>query len=164
MSYRIACEHSGRIASFMSFAGANYKNGGVCANASPVHVLQVHGTEDKIVEYGGGCWPDEITEGESNCYAGAFESVAEIASNIRLHRVVHKIKQRWKRNATRHGQSETRQQTSKPIQQMPPSTKNQLKGFVLMIENLVPAHPTVPVHCVWHGGHHVTLHFETNNH
>ena len=79
MSYRIACEHSGRIASFMSFAGANYKNGGVCANASPVHVLQVHGTEDKIVEYGGGCWPDEITEGESNCYAGAFESVSDWA-------------------------------------------------------------------------------------
>ena len=51
MSYRMACEHSDRIASFVSLAGANYEMEGVCANASPVHVLQVHGTEDAIVEY-----------------------------------------------------------------------------------------------------------------
>ena len=79
MSYRIACEHSERIASFVSLAGANYKNAGVCANASPVHVLQVHGTEDQIVEYSGGCWPDEITAGTFNCYASALESVTDWA-------------------------------------------------------------------------------------
>jgi polyhydroxybutyrate depolymerase len=79
MSYRMACEQSKRIASFVSLAGANYKNEGVCANASPVHVLQVHGTEDKIVEYGGGCWPDEVIEGKFNCYASALESVTDWA-------------------------------------------------------------------------------------
>ena len=79
MSYRMACEHSARIASFVSLAGANYEMEGVCANASPVHVLQVHGTEDGIVEYGGGCWPDEITEGKYNCYASALESVTDWA-------------------------------------------------------------------------------------
>ena len=79
MAYRMACEHSERIASFVSLAGANYDMEGVCANASPVHVLQVHGTEDGIVEYGGGCWPDEITEDKLNCYASALESVTDWA-------------------------------------------------------------------------------------
>ena len=82
MSYRLACEHSDRIASFVSLAGANYEMDGICANASPVHVLQVHGTEDKIVEYGGGCWPDEITEGIKLTFPQLKEKIVRVNISV----------------------------------------------------------------------------------
>ena len=76
MSYRLACQVSDRIASFVSLAGANYKRSGICNSAAPVHVLQIHGTQDPIVEYEGGFFRDEQDRQGMNWYPGALESVS----------------------------------------------------------------------------------------
>ena len=79
MSYRLACQVSDRIASFASLAGANYKRSGICNSAVPVHVLQIHGTQDPIVEYEGGFFRDEQDREGMNWYPGALESVSSWA-------------------------------------------------------------------------------------
>ncbi|MBC8201838.1 MAG: alpha/beta fold hydrolase, partial [Planctomycetes bacterium] len=68
MSLRMACEHADKIASVQSLAGAMFLVGDDHEPSEPVHVLQVHGTEDKIIKYDGGCW-------ESKCYPSARETV-----------------------------------------------------------------------------------------
>ncbi|MCC7291567.1 MAG: hypothetical protein IT449_05860 [Phycisphaerales bacterium] len=72
MSYRMACDHSDVIAAIASLAGATFLDGGDCTPTSPVHVLQIHGTNDAVVFYGGGCFV--------NCYPGAVGSVEQWAS------------------------------------------------------------------------------------
>ncbi len=53
MSYRVAYEHSSTIAAIASLAGAgSSEDRGPPPN--PVHVLQIHGTADETIEYGGG--------------------------------------------------------------------------------------------------------------
>ena len=54
MSYRMACDHAQRIASIASLAGATWSTPGQCAPDEPVHVLQIHGTQDGTIAYGGG--------------------------------------------------------------------------------------------------------------
>ncbi|MEO5727945.1 MAG: alpha/beta fold hydrolase [Byssovorax sp.] len=54
MSYRMACEHSDQIAGFVSLAGAMNNDVAKCAAATPVSVLQIHGTADETVVYNGG--------------------------------------------------------------------------------------------------------------
>lgn len=68
MAYRMACEHADAIAAIGSLAGATYLNESRCAPSRPVHVLQVHGTSDTVIRYGGGCLG-------GGCYPGAVESV-----------------------------------------------------------------------------------------
>lgn len=72
MSFRMAYEHSDTIAAIVSLAGANHleqrdppPNG--------VHILQIHGSADSVIEYGGG----EIQE---NRYPGAVATVQRWAS------------------------------------------------------------------------------------
>ncbi len=72
MSFRMAYEHSDTIAAIVSLAGANHweereppPNG--------VHILQIHGTADSVIGYGGG----EIQE---NRYPGAVDTVERWAS------------------------------------------------------------------------------------
>ena len=67
MAYRMACERSSRIAAIASLAGATFLNAAACAPSDPVHVLQVHGTADSVIQYNGGCL--------IGCYPGAAESV-----------------------------------------------------------------------------------------
>jgi polyhydroxybutyrate depolymerase len=55
MSYRMACEHAGTVAAVASLAGVTYLEPDDCSPSEPVHVLQIHGTEDPIVAYEGGC-------------------------------------------------------------------------------------------------------------
>ena len=71
MSYRIAYEHPDRIAAIASLAGAA-QGGQRDAPAAPVNILQIHGTADEVIEYGGG----EIAD---NRYPGARGSVAQWA-------------------------------------------------------------------------------------
>lgn len=52
MAYRVAYEHPGRIAAIASLAGAARRMD--APPAAPVHVLQIHGTADDVIEYGGG--------------------------------------------------------------------------------------------------------------
>lgn len=54
MSYRMAYDHSDTIAAIASLAGASHSNLDKPAPASPVHVLQIHGTKDTTIEYGSG--------------------------------------------------------------------------------------------------------------
>lgn len=67
MSYRMACEHSDKIASIASLAGATFQDPADCTGMGPVHVLQIHGTADGTIGYNGG----SIL---GNSYPGALES------------------------------------------------------------------------------------------
>lgn len=54
MSHRMACDHPDLIAGIVSLAGATYADPAACAARSPVHMLQIHGTSDNVILYGGG--------------------------------------------------------------------------------------------------------------
>jgi polyhydroxybutyrate depolymerase len=54
MSYRMACDHADQIAAIASLAGAMYENVASCTPANPVAVLEIHGTSDTTIVYGGG--------------------------------------------------------------------------------------------------------------
>lgn len=67
MSYRAAHEHSGTIAAIVSLAGAASTDDRP-APPNPVHILQIHGTDDPTIKYDG----DEI---RGSTYPGAVETV-----------------------------------------------------------------------------------------
>jgi polyhydroxybutyrate depolymerase len=54
MVYRMACQFSSLVAGIASLAGGTYLDPSQCAPAEPVNILQIHGTADSIVPYGGG--------------------------------------------------------------------------------------------------------------
>ena len=70
MAYRMACDHADLIASTASLAGATYSNPSDCVPSEPVHILQIHGTADDTIEYGGRCIIPFFF-----CYPGARETV-----------------------------------------------------------------------------------------
>ena len=65
MSYRLACEGIPGLAAIASLAGTSFSDPSHCAFASPVSVLQIHGTADEVVAYDGSTGEHE--------YAGAEE-------------------------------------------------------------------------------------------
>ena len=73
MSYRMACDHADTVASLMSLAGATFLNPADCQPAGPVHVLQVHGTNDGTIGYNGGATT-------TASYPGAVQTVETWAS------------------------------------------------------------------------------------
>ncbi len=54
MAYRMACEASDLVTGIASLAGAVVGKASLCAPSRPVHVLQIHGTKDATIGYGGG--------------------------------------------------------------------------------------------------------------
>lgn len=72
MSYKTAYEHSDVIAGIASLAGAEATEA-MPAPANPVHVLQIHGTADGTIAYGG-------SDIRGNVYPGAQETVARWAA------------------------------------------------------------------------------------
>jgi polyhydroxybutyrate depolymerase len=73
MSYRMAYEHPETVAAIASLAGAT-ERGQRPPPAAPVHVLQIHGTDDTVIEYaGGGFGP------EDSAYPSARTSVGQWA-------------------------------------------------------------------------------------
>ncbi len=54
MSYRMACDHADLVAAAVSISGATYANASLCMPSEPVHTLEVHGTSDNVINYGGG--------------------------------------------------------------------------------------------------------------
>ncbi|MEO0326409.1 MAG: hypothetical protein AAF447_25905 [Myxococcota bacterium] len=68
MSYRMACDAADRVAAIVSLAGATHEDEADCPASEPVSVLQIHGTDDTVIRYGGG------TLGRG-AYPGAEESV-----------------------------------------------------------------------------------------
>ena len=53
MSYRLACDGLDGLVAIASLAGSSFGDSGRCAEASPVSVLQIHGTNDMQIPYGG---------------------------------------------------------------------------------------------------------------
>lgn len=72
MSYRTAYENSSEIAAIASLAGAGATVAGP-APANPVHILQIHGTDDSTIAYGG-------ADIQGNGYPGAIETVERWAA------------------------------------------------------------------------------------
>ncbi len=54
MSYRMACDHADVVAAIASLAGATFFEPSDCTPSEPVHVLQIHGTADGVINYNGG--------------------------------------------------------------------------------------------------------------
>lgn len=71
MSYRAAYDHSDTIAAIASLAGANHIDER-SAPDNPVHILQIHGTDDGTIAYEG----DDI---QGNAYPSAIQSVSRWA-------------------------------------------------------------------------------------
>jgi polyhydroxybutyrate depolymerase len=74
MSHRLACEHAEKFAAIASLAGAIEQEPELCRPSEPVHILQIHGTLDETIAYGGGC-------GFGSCYPGAVETVRRWAAH-----------------------------------------------------------------------------------
>ena len=74
MSYRMACDHADVVASIGSLAGATYADPADCTPVTPVHVLQIHGTNDATIGYNGGTIPLGGT------YPGALQTVESWAT------------------------------------------------------------------------------------
>jgi polyhydroxybutyrate depolymerase len=72
MSYRMACDHSEMVAAVASLAGATFDNASDCGATEPVHVLQIHGTNDDTILIEGDCSGD--------CYPSAAETVRQWAT------------------------------------------------------------------------------------
>jgi polyhydroxybutyrate depolymerase len=53
MGYRLACDAPGTFAAIVSIAGATWINQANCPADQPVHVLQIHGSDDTVINYGG---------------------------------------------------------------------------------------------------------------
>ena len=54
MAHRLACEHGDQLAGVVSLEGAMYQDPTKCAGKNPVSVLEIHGTSDAVIAYGGG--------------------------------------------------------------------------------------------------------------
>jgi polyhydroxybutyrate depolymerase len=54
MAYRMACDHADQIAAIASLAGAMWNDVASCSPTTSVAVLEIHGTADAVIAYGGG--------------------------------------------------------------------------------------------------------------
>ena len=54
MAHRMACDHSDIIAGIVSLAGATFADPAACVPLQPVHILEIHGTSDSVIQYNGG--------------------------------------------------------------------------------------------------------------
>jgi len=94
MSYRAAYDHSETIAAIASLAGASHIDER-SAPASPVHVLQIHGTDDGTIAYEGAdiqgnAYPSAMATVEqwasySNCSEGGERELRDLVSNLAGH-------------------------------------------------------------------------------
>ena len=81
MSYRMACDHSEKIAAIASLAGATWLDDADCGATEPVHVLQIHGTDDDVILFDGNC--DFF-----QCYPGAIDTAKTWAQTDACDRVI----------------------------------------------------------------------------
>jgi polyhydroxybutyrate depolymerase len=65
MAHRMACDHADQVTAIVSLAGAITNDPARCRPGRPVSVLQIHGTDDRTIQFGGG-----------NILGRAFPSVA----------------------------------------------------------------------------------------
>ncbi len=67
MGHRMACDHADLIAGIVSIAGATHDDPTLCRPSDGVHILNIHGTADTIIEFDGGIF--------SGPYPSAVETV-----------------------------------------------------------------------------------------
>ena len=72
MANRLACDHAELFAAAISLAGANWNDASKCKPSAPIGFLQIHGTADKLVLYGGDPGAPPLTA----AYPGAEQTVA----------------------------------------------------------------------------------------
>lgn len=75
MSYRFACDHADQVAAVVSLAGATFDDPSACVPVRPVSTLQIHGTSDTVIQFGGGALP-----GADGPYPGAADTAATWAA------------------------------------------------------------------------------------
>lgn len=73
MALRMACDASDVVDGIVSVAGALADEEVVCTDGTPVAVLQLHGTADKVIKYGGGAT-------DYGSYSSAAVTVDKLAS------------------------------------------------------------------------------------
>lgn len=73
MALRMACDHADLIASVASLAGAGSTDPSTCTPSEPIHWLQIHGTDDERIHFGGG-----IVQGR--VYPGAVKTARQWAA------------------------------------------------------------------------------------
>ena len=71
MGYRMACEAADMITGVASIAGAVTRTEALCTPSRAVHILQIHGTKDSVIEFEGD--PDDA---EREGYPSAADTVA----------------------------------------------------------------------------------------
>ena len=74
MAHRMICEHDGMFAGIATLASATFADPAACVLETPVHVLQVHGSIDPVILFGGGCLP-------GGCYPSASETQVMVAAD-----------------------------------------------------------------------------------
>jgi polyhydroxybutyrate depolymerase len=77
MAYRMACDHADIIAGIGSLAGATWEDTTKCTPSEAVTLVEIHGTADVEILYGG---YDGGVEGGTGAYPSAPESVADWAA------------------------------------------------------------------------------------
>lgn len=73
MAYRLACDHADLIAGIVSLEGAATSDPSKCKPSTPVSVVEVHGTADKVISYEGG--RNNGTNPDAPPYPSAQQSV-----------------------------------------------------------------------------------------
>jgi len=53
MAYRLACDTDGLFSGVVSIAGSTFADESLCKTETPINILQIHGTEDSLVNYYG---------------------------------------------------------------------------------------------------------------
>jgi polyhydroxybutyrate depolymerase len=85
MAHRLACDHAETFAAIVSYAGAVWADPSKCNPSAPIGVLQVHGTADDSVLYGGTIASGDAGAGDAGDqgppYPGAKQTVAFWAQN-----------------------------------------------------------------------------------
>lgn len=74
MAHRMICDHPGLFAGIATLASATFNDPNACVFGEPVHVLQVHGTSDLVILYGGGCLV-------GGCYPSAAQTQRYVADD-----------------------------------------------------------------------------------
>jgi polyhydroxybutyrate depolymerase len=67
MGHRMACDHADLVAGIVSIAGATHADPSLCRPSQGVHILNIHGTADDVIRFGGGTF--------TGPYPGALETV-----------------------------------------------------------------------------------------
>jgi polyhydroxybutyrate depolymerase len=75
MSYRVACDHADVVAAIVSLAGATYADDADCHPTAAVSVLEIHGTADDAVAFGGGSVSLPGSTKPLHAYPGAKQTV-----------------------------------------------------------------------------------------